>query len=213
LTVAPAADGTVWVGGKDPGDVWTLRFDGSAWSSGRAPETPFLGVGSMAIARDGTVWAAAMGGWGSDPNGCLARLVGGRWEKVWPFDPGWDCRATVVASPSGDIWLTGEAQPPAIGQGWGLKVVAAQFDGRAWTLYDEADGLPPVSGRQALAVGADGTVWVTTWRGIARFDGTRWTMVVEDGRPYGAIAAAPDGSLWVAGPAGIEIVSGVGGQP
>ena len=213
LTVAPAADGTVWVGGRDPGDVWTLRFDGSAWSSGRAPETPFLGVGSMAIARDGTVWAAAMGGWGSDPNGCLARLVGGRWEKVWPFDPGWDCTATVVASPSGDIWVTGEAQPPAIGQGWGLNGVAAQFDGRAWTVYDEADGLPPVSGGQALAVGADGTVWVTTWRGIARFDGRRWTMAVEDGRPYGAIAAAPDGSLWVAGPAGIEIVSGVGGQP
>ena len=38
-------------------------------------------------------------------------------------------------------------------------------------------------------------------------------MVVEDGQYYGAIAAAPDGSLWVAGPAGIEIVSGVGGQP
>ena len=212
-TVAPAADGTVWVGGNDPGDVRTLHFDGSAWSSQPAPETPFQGVGSLAIARDGTVWATAKGGWGSDPNGCLARLVGDRWEKIWPFDPGWGCIATVVASPSGDIWVTGEAQPPAITQGWGLNGVAAQFDGRAWTVHDEADGLSGVSARQALAFTPDGIAWVTTWDGIARFDGTRWTMVVDDGRYYGPIAAAPDGSLWVAGRAGLEIVAGTGAAP
>ena len=212
-TVAPAADGTVWVGGQDPGDVRTLRFDGSAWSARAAPDTPFGGVGSMTVDGDGTIWAAAMGGFVPDPGGCLARLVGERVGGRGAVRTQPVCNADVVASPDGSIWVTGEGQPPNSTEGWGLHGVAARFDGRTWTVYGEADGLPGVSARQPLAFTPDGAVWVTTWEGIARFDGTRWTMAVDDGRYYGPIAAAPDGSLWVAGPAGLEIVAGTGAGP
>lgn len=221
-TVAPAADGTAWVGGETAdSDVRTLGFDGSAWRSEAAPDTPFGSVASMAIDREGTVWATSMDFWPMDPAGCLARLVGDRWEIVEPFGPGLECYAEVKVSPDGDVWISGEAHPHGYAGGWGSDGVAARFDGRTWTVYDEADGLRPVIGCfvygfsacQTLAFTPDGAAWVATKEGIARFDGTRWTMVVDDGRGYGPIAAAPDGSVWAAGPAGLELVAETGAAP
>jgi hypothetical protein len=176
----------------------------------------------MAVDRAGTVWASISETWGRPPAGCVARLVGDRWEVVEPFGPGLECWAEVEVSPDGDVWITGKAQPPKSTWVWSPNStwtwwpdaprVAARFDGRTWTVYDEADGLPSVGGYPAVAFTPDGAAWVATTEGIARFDGTHWTMAV-DGRYYGPIAAAPDGSVWAVGPAGLELVAETGVAP
>jgi signal transduction histidine kinase/DNA-binding response OmpR family regulator/ligand-binding sensor domain-containing protein len=62
-----------------------------------------------------------------------------------------------------------------------------------------AEGLP-VDGVSDVLVSADGFVWVATWDGLARFDGTRFEAVAPDGpwpsRRVAQIREAPDGAVW-----------------
>jgi ligand-binding sensor domain-containing protein/signal transduction histidine kinase len=75
----------------------------------------------------------------------------------------------------------------------------AEFALDQWTTEH---GLPQNS-VNALALGPDGYLWIGTFGGLARFDGTRFTPVErtdESGRHIDrilALASAPDSALWI----------------
>jgi hypothetical protein len=79
----------------------------------------------------------------------------------------------------------------------------SRFDGQTWTSYGKL--------AHHVAVGPEGTLWVSGWEGtlgsnyVARYDGAEWvTYDVGDllGYNVGAIAVTSDGDLW--GAAGRE---------
>lgn len=82
--------------------------------------------------------------------------------------------------------------------------------------WQRADGLPQNT-VNALAQTTDGYVWVGTNAGLARFDGTRFTVFDGTNTPELAVAhvlalyADRDGSLWI-GTAGDGLVRLTGGR-
>ncbi len=71
-----------------------------------------------------------------------------------------------------------------------------------WVQFTREDGLPSMQ-VQFVAEAADGTVWVGTDNGLARYDGWEWHRVAPpNGRAVGplrAMATAADGRVWLAG--------------
>ncbi|RLE17571.1 MAG: hypothetical protein DRJ50_13895 [Actinobacteria bacterium] len=137
-------------------------------------------VRSLAVATDGSLWAATAGG-----------LV--RWDlstqtpTIYTSDDGLPAGgfSFVEAGPDGTVW-TG-------GPGW-----MARFDG-SWTTF----AVPHKDPMMPVAVGPDGSVWsVTGPQKLGRFDGSAW-QVFES--PFGgsepefwasSLAVAPDGTVW-----------------
>ena len=81
----------------------------------------------------------------------------------------------------------------------------SQFGHRSWT---QQQGLPQDSVR-AIAQAPDGALWLGTDEGLARFDGTDFTVYRQsaDGLPGSLITtliAARDGSIWVGTLAGVS---------
>jgi hypothetical protein len=171
VTVAP--DGTVWAAGR----TWLARYDGS-W----APFTAFgevdsaRQVGGMTVDRDGVLHAAIQAA------GSVSYLL--RYDGEWT--------ATKIAG-AAELDIQSPCSPVAIAPDrtvWVGSCVDGVLhnDGGSWTRYPAATaGLPA---KIALAgIAADGAVWVTTpaicesqsacsdpGHGVARFDGTRWTV-------------------------------------
>jgi hypothetical protein len=218
LGVAVASDGTVWVGGKGA-TAWTVRPAGAGWEVREVPDaatggsTPTeiaswkLGP-TMAVDRAGHLWVSGGNqGWIDTPG--LQRFGGGRWEAMRPVE---DASATVfgnvVAAPDGAVWVTidttsanGNCCPPA-----DPAAQVARFDGRRWEVFGTADGLPSDNVGLSLAIGPDGAAWLSTPRGLFRYDGQRWSPVLE-GEAYGRLSAAPDGTLWFSGYSGVGRIS------
>jgi ligand-binding sensor domain-containing protein len=109
-----------------------------------------------------------------------------------------DVVAGIAMAPDGDLWCT----HPVEGGG-GIS----HFDGANWTHYTAEDGLASnkLLWFQTLAVTPDGVLWAGTFdSGVSRFDGETWTTyTTEHGlcsdTTY-AVALAPNGDLWCAGP-------------
>ncbi|CAN5844289.1 hypothetical protein BH24CHL6_BH24CHL6_03620 [soil metagenome] len=82
----------------------------------------------------------------------------------------------------------------------------ARLDSSEWTVFDEVAGQSLGTddrhpGRRHfgdLAIGPEGTVWLATEHGIARFDGQHWSLVMELDR-VADVATGPDGSVWAGG--------------
>jgi hypothetical protein len=104
---------------------------------------------------------------------------------------------SLAIAPDGTLWVS------TVDSG------VAAYDGTTWQQYTEADGVPAM--RSNVAVALDGSVWVGSTAvydvdgylpatGIARFDGTTWTLfTVDDGLHAndGSVVAARDGTVWV----------------
>ncbi|MFN2225286.1 MAG: hypothetical protein ACK2UY_03250 [Anaerolineae bacterium] len=163
--------------------------------------TPYLGVNQVLdLAFDpetGALWAATTGG--------AAR---------WDLAAGTYVQYTAGDGPASN-YVTGVAVAPAAGPAAGVWFATgagvSHFDGATWTTYPMSDGqgggqgngtlpLPSAGTPQAVAVAADGTVWVGTTDGVSRYDpatGT-WTGYLAGGRAWD-VAVATDGSVWFAG--------------
>lgn len=194
--LAFARDGTLWVAeSRYPADqirIASLAPGGRVVPPERIEPSPLGWISSLAVGRDGTVWAGSDGFFAPEDVG-LARFDGVLWERIRPLGAVDVAVTGIEAAPNGDVWVTL------------LDGRVAQFDGTAWVLFGEGDGLPtlPQGFNVNLAIGPDGTAWVGTHDGLARFDGQRWTTS-HAGVEFGRLSVAPDGTVWVMGPSGVQ---------
>jgi len=84
--------------------------------------------------------------------------------------------------------------------------VARRHQGR-WQTYTSEDGLPPGS-PNSFAQAPDGSLWVTTTAGVARFDGAHWLQVgTQQGLPatldHNHVFVDGQGAIWLSTRKGI----------
>jgi hypothetical protein len=142
-------------------------------------------VRQSAIARDGRVAAASA-------SGLYVKRPNAAWERVLPRTKtrSWapiDVRGVVFDSLD-RLWF---ASPQGVGR----------FDGREWTLYTGAEGLP-YDDFTTVAAGENGVVWFGTRIGAIRFDGKAWEyrqgprwLPADEVR---SIAVTRTGDAWIA---------------
>jgi hypothetical protein len=196
LAVGP--DGTLWVVGShapaDQLEVFSVPSGGRRISPDPIEPSPLGWISALAVGRDGTLWAGSNDFLGFGQAG-LARFDGRRWERVRPRGAVDTPVTAIAAAPNGDIWVRFSE--------WSAGSVA-RFDGTSWTEYGPDDGLVGLGQTliAGMAVGPDGTVWVTTLTGLARFDGQRWT-VRDEAMEFDQVSVAADGTVWAIGTGGI----------
>lgn len=183
-------DGRAWQGagaGCDTlkGDIIDLAFgaDGAVWVASGMKLAIYDGrewaiydrlAHSVDVAPEGTVWIAA---WkGSQGSEYSARFDGTAWVEY----PG--SRGALLVTPDGQVWGTAPDE--------GL----VRFDGQGWAAYAPQTGVGP-DAIDRLAVGPDGSLWASGDGDLARLKEGTWEVYAGAGA--GAIAFAPDGSLWL----------------
>jgi ligand-binding sensor domain-containing protein len=219
-SIAVAPDGTVWFGAQGSisldreGTVWVddwggvSHYDGETWTTysiedGLPPDfvQDIVSIEDIAVAPDGTVWAAN--------SSCGVSHYDGEAWTTYTMDDGLadDALHGVAVAPDGTVWVaTGwgvsRYTGPAASTGDG-ETLQARAQDEAWTTYGEEHGLAARSIR-SIVVAPNGTVWVSyyDWTvGVSRFDGQVWTTFsTDDGLPSNSvtdIAVAPDSALWV----------------
>jgi hypothetical protein len=157
------------------------------------------GLGQVAVAPDGTVWAYS---WTQD----VVMFDGNRWSEPDGYNQvdvvnprcvfGEECLNPITAL--------------AFGLGGRLSLAVGpetllQYDGSDWNVLPVSDAETHGDGAYAwatdIAVATDGTLWIASWEELLRYDGTTWErFTAADGLPKGAInsvAAAPNGDVWV----------------
>jgi len=220
--------------------VRSLGFDSRDWSeSAPTPSTDlaYQAPGRVAIGRDGAIW---VGGSAQIPNPIGAPPVGwnlhsglmrysdGRWEPIRPRGGSSPFAVLdLTVAPNGDVWVVAAdvsasdtIYPDKLGPPW-----IARFDGIRWAVFGQDGGAPGPGQRptivyvpndlvphSSVAAGPDGTIWVATETGLARFDGVTWTTFYR-GVVFSAVAVAPDGTVWASGPFGLTRVSASATSP
>lgn len=223
-TVEVAPDGTVWAGGGSTlarldGETWTTaaapsrirdlaiapdgsvvarfddlvaRFDGETWTPLKDRETlpqSYLTHTALDVSPvDGAVWVGT-GFWGGI--GSVSRFDGSAWPTwaVPRVQRGSNMGASAMTvAPDGSLWVM-----------LGATLTRASGEG-VWSLFPLP--IPPEtdSPTTSMAVGSDGTVWISRWDGLLlSFDGSSWTMDSLGENPWivWEIEVAPDGTLWV----------------
>ncbi len=183
--------GQVMALGVGPGDeVWVyviweglFRLYGEEWQPVENP--PGGDVRAIAFAADGVPWVGTVGGT-HYPGGSLSSWDGEGWVDV-SSGTGLISFRTVAPGPGGMV---------AAATNLGLGV----YERGEWRML--RDG-PTSSHVMTVAVTPDGAVWFafgdeslsTNGSGLSRFDGQRWDYHLGDAE-VGALAVAPDGSLW-----------------
>lgn len=153
LDVAEDAQGGVWVAGSDG----LLRYDDGSWVRARLPDRRAgPGFFSIAIARDGVLWAA------SRSRGVMTATIKG----VDLIDPQW-VSDPLVADASPMFVRLDAAQRVWVGTDYGLLARGGTASNPAWIRLTESDGLiwnDVDSG--SFWADPDGSVWVGTSKGL-----------------------------------------------
>jgi len=198
---APSAFGSL-LAAVSAGEVWSAPSDyevdlighleDGVWAYWRFDTDALSIIRGLAVAPDGTVWAATQSG--------VFSFDGVEWTRR--FD---DLTGGVAVDEGGTVWAVGPV-------GHGLSGMwLAWGDGESWQRVDTprgAGGTPGVD----IAVMPDGEVWFTTTSvfgvtgPLMRYDGATLEEVEVEGYPFSrgdsyawAVEAAPDGDLWVGG--------------
>jgi hypothetical protein len=178
---------TVQVGHLEDG-TWTLwRLTPSEREEGEPRD--------LAVAPDGTVWAATDVG--------VFSFDGEGWTRRFD-DPAW----AVAIDDLGAVWISSGGPVGRLDEG---EVALARWDGESW----ERVVWPPEQsgGRVVMAALPNGEVWVTRLGysscgtgPLMRYDGAALAAVQVGDRPFRPsggyvfeIEAAPNGDLWVGG--------------
>ncbi len=214
-------DGGLWLGTFDGGVVF---YDGVGWETW-ATDDQLGGNDTTAIVPDGTgaIWFAHDGSGLSryDPASDTWQTFGEEEGALdWPSYPGVDG--------DGYLWIGGYGELKKYdGRGWltlgpfqlaDVSIYGVIFgpdnaqwlvtDGGvmrhdlatdAWTTFTVEDH-PLLEDVTALDITSDGTVWVGSYDGLIRYNGSDWSEPAAVGNPpewIDDMAEAPDGSLWV----------------
>lgn len=204
--VAPAPDGSVWVGTRTAGVVrWD--DDGSSYQRHPLPDADgrARGVHALTVSEDGTVWAATHRlvtptGPAAFQGAGVARFDGQEWTT---FDVGEEVPAPWVSSltvdGNGRVWAVVESHGGTAADGG-----VARFADGQWSTFRANDELPGTP--DSLAVDDDGAVWAASRGGVARFDGGQWTSWRAEGALPGAGVSSLSvgaGGVWVATHGGV----------
>lgn len=177
-TATQTPDNAIWFGT----DRGVLRYDGLWRAYGEAEGLPAGSVRTLLLDRSGRLWATTRQG--------VAYLDGERWV-VEGEAQGLAAQAflSLIELPDGTLWAGSVnglfARNPTEG------------------LWQAVSGVPVVQ-IDALALTADGAVWLASANRLFRREGGHWREIPLDvnGNPLSsritALAPADDGSLWVA---------------
>ncbi len=180
-------------------------------------------VQRVAIAPDGSLWAATDGGmirWnlttgvatvfdaGQElPDTGVAGVVIGADGTVWAGSPGWigrwDGAWTRFSTPEAFERPLAVAADGVVWWGSSGTGTIGRFDGSEWEVFEGVVSL----GSESVAIAPDGTAWVATASagdihdGVEAFSDSEWDRFgTGDGLPGpigGSVAVAADGTLWV----------------
>ena len=178
------------IGSGPRGEGWAyvawdglFRYDGEEWLPVITP--PGGNVRDIAFADDGTPWIGTVGG-SHYPGGVLSYWNGEAWVDV--------------SSATGLISFSAVAPGPGGVVAAATNLGLAVYQNGAWRMLKDG----PTSSRVTdVAVTPDGAAWFafgdeslsTNGSGLSRFDGQEWDYHLSDAE-VGALAVAPDGSLW-----------------
>jgi hypothetical protein len=210
--LAPARGGGVWMIQPDRALRW---FDGERFRD--VVETrslaPTEGIEAVVEAPDGTLFASL-----SDRG--VFRWDGSSWGPLRGGGAG-----ALSMDAAGALWVGDLEVLPGQEEGEPDRLIGrgvSRYDGEDWVTFTTADST--VLSEVALTIDelADGTVWVVTEAGIARFDGVGWSDVTTGGPPLGSrsgwgrpsAGVGPDGTVWVAtADDAVDSDGGVGPNP
>lgn len=200
-----APDGRLWVAARWPfwGDGGIGVYDRHSrtwevWSSATTP-LPSQFVNDVEFEADGTAWIATDGG--------LVRKEGDVWT-VWngPNSPlAFDKVGDLSLAPNGHVWVNNSSFSAA-----GDAIY--DFDGvSTWVKYSVPGQIPfaaPWTDLSEVFVDSQGVVWVAndTLPGVARFDGSTWTLLGAGVGGFEDMAEDGFGNLWL-------MANPVGGGP
>jgi ligand-binding sensor domain-containing protein len=197
-----------WTYYLSPGAVTSIAFDTSAiwcgtefglirWDRSnmthrifRIPDgLPHSHIKDLAVAPDGSVWAAT-------EKGGLAVFDGSAWE-TYDKDTGLSANnaAAIAAAPDGTIYAALYAEG-VYDRGEGLS----WFDGESWSRSMlTTDAYDPVNRLKDIEISPDETVWTTNWKNVAVFSNSNWAQYpLPDlsGWPL-KLATGTNGIIWV----------------
>ena len=159
----------LWATGQG-GILWHFRVDAWSWEP-IDPRYSLAQVNDLALAPDGTLWAAG-------PEGVAYRRDG-QWTIVDAAEA-----SLISVGRDGSAWV-------GSGSDEACRVSKLRFDGAAW-VRRAVSGCPPDSyGLSSLAVDASGALWAA-WTGMAPCEGGGWI-----GCPAAGLARL-DGQSWEA---------------
>jgi streptogramin lyase len=148
-SMAEAPDGSLWFGTNGNG---LIHYDGAEWVI--YDEADGLASGSVSavtVDREGLVWMDVID---SD----LTTFDGEAFTAIDPESFGYDWTIyprVITLAPDGAIWVGG-------------SMVVLRYAEGEWTFWEEVGGLD-VDSVEELIFGEDGSVWISTAKGLARY--------------------------------------------
>lgn len=213
----------------EQGRGWVAAWNG-LWILENGAVRPCPGtegpLGAVGVAA-GKVWCGGPEGvWECDEKGAVRLDVrcSGNVRALWPTETGgwvatgaglWylDGKTVTRCLYKGEV-LTGalmDVTPGPEGAVWagGLGGLSIYTPGKPVRFIETKDGLPAMN-VQSVDRGPDGRMWIGTDVGLARFDGTRWTLLhsrrwlLDD--EVRDVAFGADGTAWVATKGGVSAI-------
>jgi ligand-binding sensor domain-containing protein len=181
--MAVGRHGDLWIGTHNAVCRWNEGDKGCYQIPGANPLREALGVDSMVVDSDDTVWVdgGISGIW---------QLNSGHWKRYDEFPELKLHLAATLLAPQGGLWF-GDLN----------RGMIRHLGGRV-ERFDRADGLSSDSITKIFE-DREGTVWVGTTGGLDRFRDVKVATITErEGLPIsemGSIASSKDGGLWITG--------------
>lgn len=182
--ITQTADGYMWIGTENG----VVRFDGvrfTPWKPDRN-ELPSSDIFDLLGARDGSLWVATAAGLTRWHDGVVANFV----HDSSNFEP-------LVESRDGTIWVVREER-----LGGAIASVCQVTSSDLNCHRDSSDAIPPTT-YMAITEDTSGNLWIGSQTALVRWKPGSSTVFAPPalashaGIGISAIAANPDGSLWV----------------
>jgi C4-dicarboxylate-specific signal transduction histidine kinase/ligand-binding sensor domain-containing protein len=182
--ITQTADGYMWIGTENG----VVRFDGvrfTPWKPDRN-ELPSSNIFDVLGARDGSLWVATAAGLTRWHDGVVANFI----HDSSNFEP-------LVESRDGTVWVVQEER-----LGSAITSVCQVTSSALHCHRDSSDKIPPTT-YMAITEDTSGNFWIGSQTALVRWkpgSSTVYTppaLASHAGIGISAIAANPDGSLWV----------------